>query len=108
MASIRTARRTLGPVTDLERHLPADWWRKNTTAEVDLLVQSAGLEWNSRILDLCCGQGRHALELARRGFVHVAGLDRSRTLIRLAKSRARRERRLEVRLVAGASIDEAA
>lgn len=99
--------RTLGPVQDLEGHLPSEWWKSlfnsiylktdgdvvennlNTEREVDLLVQSAGLERNDRILDLCCGQGRHCLELARRGFHNVTGLDRSRYLIRLARKRAR-------------------
>jgi len=99
--------RTLGPVSDLERHLPPDWWRSlfnslyiqtdgdvvendvNTTREVDLLIRSAGLEQNDRILDLCCGQGRHAIELARRGFRFVTGIDRSRYLVRLARKRAR-------------------
>lgn len=99
--------KTLGPVPDLERHLPSDWWRTlfnsvylktdgdvvendaNTAAEIDLLVKAAGLEPNDRILDLCCGQGRHAIELARRGFNHVTGVDRSRYLIRLAKKRAK-------------------
>jgi D-alanine-D-alanine ligase len=99
--------RTLGPVSDLERHLPSEWWRtlfnslyletdgdvvendRNTEQEVDLLIRSAGIERNDRILDLCCGQGRHSLELARRGFPHVTGLDRSRYLIRLARKRAR-------------------
>jgi D-alanine-D-alanine ligase len=101
------APRTLGPVSDLERHLPSDWWRTlfnslylktdgdvvenavNTAREVDLLIRAAGLEPNDRILDLCCGQGRHALELARRGFRHVTGIDRSRYLVRLARKRAR-------------------
>jgi D-alanine-D-alanine ligase len=101
------AARTLGPVSDLERHLPNDWWRtlfnslyletdgdvvendRNTEQEIDLLVRSAGLEPNDRILDLCCGQGRHALELARRGFKQVTGIDRSRYLVRLARKRAR-------------------
>ena len=86
--------RTLGPVSDLERHLPSDWWRtlfnslyletdgdviendRNTAEEVGLLIRSVGLERNDRILDLCCGQGRHSLELARRGFPNVTGLDR--------------------------------
>jgi D-alanine-D-alanine ligase len=99
--------RTLGPVSDLERHLPSDWWRtlfnslyletdgdviendRNTADEVDLLIRSVGLERNDRILDLCCGQGRHSLELARRGFPNVTGLDRSRYLIRLARKRAK-------------------
>jgi D-alanine-D-alanine ligase len=99
--------RTIGPVSDLERHLPSDWWQSlfnslylktdgdvvendaNTVREIDLLIQSAGLERNDRILDLCCGQGRHAIELARRGFQHVTGVDRSRYLIRLGRRRAR-------------------
>ncbi|HWG80290.1 MAG TPA: methyltransferase domain-containing protein [Stellaceae bacterium] len=101
------AARTLGPVSDLERHLPTEWWRtlfnslyletdgdvvendRNTEQEIDLLVRSAGLEPNDRILDLCCGQGRHVLELARRGFKNVTGIDRSRYLVRLARKRAR-------------------
>ena len=105
--SIQTATpRTLGPVSDLERHLPADWWKslfnslylktdgdvvereENTVEEVDLLTRATGIERNDRILDLCCGQGRHTLELARRGYKHVSGLDRSRYLIRLARRRA--------------------
>jgi SAM-dependent methyltransferase len=56
---------------------------------------STGLECDDRILDLCCGQGRHALELARHGFQYVTGLDRSRYLIRLARNRAKR-RNLQV------------
>ena len=99
--------RTLGPVSDLERHLPSEWWRTlfnsvylktdgdvvendvNTVKDVNLLIRVTGIEPNDRILDLCCGQGRHCLELARRGFNHVAGLDRSRYLIRLARKRAK-------------------
>jgi D-alanine-D-alanine ligase len=101
--------RTLGPVPDLERHLPEEWWRtlfnsvylktdgdvvennNNTTQDVDLLIRHAGLEVNDRILDLCCGQGRHCLELARRGFRKVTGVDRSRYLIRLARRRAKQQ-----------------
>jgi len=101
--------RTIGPVSDLERHLPQDWWRKlfnslylktdgdvvennsNTHRQIDLLIQCAGLEPNDRVLDLCCGQGRHCLELTRRGFRHVTGVDRSRYLIRLARRRAKTE-----------------
>ena len=118
MANREPGRRTLGPVNDLERHLPPEWWRTlfnalylktdgdvvenadNTAAEVDLLVEAAKLEPESRILDLCCGQGRHVLELARRGFQRVTGLDRSRTLIRLARTRARQES-LEVKFHEG-------
>ncbi|MFZ5867441.1 MAG: methyltransferase domain-containing protein, partial [Thermodesulfobacteriota bacterium] len=44
-----------------------------------------------RILDLCCGQGRHALELTRRGFRCAEGLDRSHYLIQRARERAKQE-----------------
>lgn len=103
------ARSCLGPVADLESHLPAEWWRKlfnalyvktdgdvvenaeNTRREADFIVAAAAIQPHSNILDLCCGQGRHCLELARRGFKHVMGVDRSRYLIRLAKKRAQTE-----------------
>ncbi|NNJ24925.1 methyltransferase domain-containing protein [Alienimonas chondri] len=100
------SRRTLGPVQDLERHLPAEWWRglfnslylktdgdvvedaAATAREIDLLIDAAGLEPGQRILDLCCGQGRHLMELGRRGFTQLTGVDRSRYLVRLARRRA--------------------
>jgi D-alanine-D-alanine ligase len=103
------ARSCLGPVGDLEAHLPAEWWRKlfnalyvktdgdvvenseNTRREVDFIMSVAAIQPHSNILDLCCGQGRHCLELARRGFKNVNGVDRSRYLIRLAKKRAQTE-----------------
>ncbi len=103
-------RSCLGPVSDLEAHLPAEWWRKlfnalyvktdgdvvenveNTRREVDFIVSAAAVQPYSQILDLCCGQGRHCLELARRGFKNVTGVDRSRYLVRLAKKRAQSEK----------------
>ncbi len=102
--------RCLGPVPDLEHHLPPDWWRtlfnavylktdgdfvenaELTRGEVDRILQASGLGKDDRVLDLCCGQGRHALEIARRGFAHVTGVDRSRYLVRLARRRAQTEK----------------
>lgn len=103
------APKTLGPVSDLERHLPSEWWKDlfnslylktdgdvvenhaNTTSEIDLLLQNTSIQKKAEILDLCCGQGRHTLELARRGFTNLQGVDRSRYLIRLARKRATKE-----------------
>ena len=102
-----SAVKTLGPISDLERHLPTEWWQTlfnalylktdgdvventdNTMTDVEMMIKSVGLEPNDKILDLCCGQGRHCLELARRGFTQIAGVDRSRYLIRLARKRAK-------------------
>lgn len=96
----------LGPIGDLEAHLPEEWWRKlfnalyvktdgdvvendeNTRREIDFVVSATGVGHNDAILDLCCGQGRHCIELARRGFRNVMGIDRSRYLVRLARKRA--------------------
>ena len=96
----------LGPVADLESHLPEEWWRElfdslylmtdgdvvendqNTTREVDTLIAATQLRMSDHVLDLCCGQGRHVIELARRGYEHVTGIDRSRYLVRLARRRA--------------------
>lgn len=98
--------RTLGPVADLEKHLPSDWWKtlfnslylktdadvaediENTKQEVDTLIQALNLKPQDQILDLCCGQGRHLLELYQRGYTNIVGIDRSRYLIRVAKKRA--------------------
>lgn len=49
-------------------------------AEVDFIEKALALPPGSAILDLACGHGRHAIELARRGY-EVAGLDLSRTLL---------------------------
>lgn len=101
--------RSLGPVENLEAHVPADWWRRLFTSlylktdgdvvedpeitrkEVDFFTEILSLGPQEYILDLCCGHGRHSLELARRGFQHVFGLDRSRSLIQRARLTARRE-----------------
>lgn len=99
--------RTLGPISDLERHLPPEWWktlfnslylktdgdvvenRQNTEHDINMVIKATGIERDDYILDLCCGQGRHSLELALRGYHHVMGVDRSRYLIRLARKRAK-------------------
>jgi D-alanine-D-alanine ligase len=100
---------TLGPVANLEEHVRPDWWRfifsslylktdgdviddqAITSKELDLFSDILKISPDQRILDLCCGQGRHALELARRGFCGVSGIDRSHYLVQRAKARARKE-----------------
>jgi SAM-dependent methyltransferase len=59
---------------------------RQTRAEVDFLVRSLGLREGGRILDIPCGYGRHASELARRGFP-VVGVDLSRAMIAEARRR---------------------
>jgi D-alanine-D-alanine ligase len=72
--------------------VPPDWWRSIfdevylqtdarsildedlTRAEVDAVIQALDLGREEAILDLCGGQGRHALEMARRGYRHQTPL----------------------------------
>ncbi|MFH1469811.1 MAG: class I SAM-dependent methyltransferase [Pseudomonadota bacterium] len=61
-----------------------------TPAEVDALMALVDLRPGTRLLDLCCGPGRHSLEFARRGLL-VTGVDRTRRYLDRARRRARRE-----------------
>ena len=99
----------LGPVSNLEEHVRPDWWRcvfnsiylktdadvvddqNITRKEIDYFSEILRLSPDNKILDLCCGQGRHSLELARRRFNYVDGLDRSHYLIQKAKAQAKKE-----------------
>lgn len=47
---------------------------KTTQAETDFIVEEGGLQTDSLVLDIMCGYGRHALELARRG-IKVTAVD---------------------------------
>jgi SAM-dependent methyltransferase len=58
--------------------------------EVEKVVNLLKIQQNDRILDLCCGTGRHSLELARRGF-SVIGVDRTASYIEKAKQKAENE-----------------
>lgn len=101
--------KTLGPVSDIGKYVTRDWWKKIfdayylktdgdvvndakiTATEVTLFEEIMGLSKEFKILDLCCGQGRHSLELARRGYKHVYGLDQSHYLIQRAKATAKKD-----------------
>ena len=58
--------------------------------EVELALRLLELEPPARILDLACGPGRHALELARRGY-RVTGVDATVGFLEEAASKATRE-----------------
>lgn len=101
--------KSIGPVENLESYVKADWWREIfnanylrtdgdvveddqlTQKEVDLFLSFLSLPKDAVILDLCCGQGRHILEMAKRGYKNLYGLDRSHYLITRAKMINRKE-----------------
>jgi len=59
---------------------------QQTRVEVDFLLRILRPPARARILDVACGYGRHAGELARRGF-RVVGMDLSRAMLREARRR---------------------
>ncbi len=60
---------------------------KGTRQEVDALVDLLGVAPGARLLDVGCGPGRHAHELARRGY-EVVGLDVSERFVEIARTEA--------------------
>ena len=73
--------------------------REKTVAEAEGIIDLLGLPEGSQILDVGCGWGRHAIELAKRGFV-VTGIDYSPALIAEAKREAKRAG-VEVKFLCG-------
>jgi ubiquinone/menaquinone biosynthesis C-methylase UbiE len=57
---------------------------------INLIHSNIKLSPKSKILDLCCGQGRHALILAKQGY-RVYGVDLSSTLLTHAKFRSNKQ-----------------
>lgn len=60
---------------------------QGTVGEVDFVERELESDRSKPILDIGCGTGRHAIELARRGY-RVTGLDLSEGQLRLAREKA--------------------
>jgi len=58
--------------------------------EIDRTTALLGVEPGAAILDMCCGPGRHSLELARRGY-RVTGVDRTAAYLEQARQQAQEE-----------------
>jgi SAM-dependent methyltransferase len=68
---------------------PDERWEK-AAEEVDLALELLELPEGAAVLDLCCGPGRHSLELARRGY-RVTGVDRTGDYLAEGRRRAAEE-----------------
>jgi D-alanine-D-alanine ligase len=86
-----------------------DWWRELfdevylktdarsvlneelTRREVEVLIRALNLRPQEAVLDLCGGHGRHAQELARRGFSRVLVVDFSQPLLSWGKAQAQKD-----------------
>ena len=58
-----------------------------TDLEAQFAIHALGIEPHSRVLDLCCGQGRHSIALAKTG-LKVTGVDLSEEMLEIARSEA--------------------
>jgi SAM-dependent methyltransferase len=88
--------------------VPGTWWQsffrgpwervqlagypdERTDAEVTFIVEAMQLTAGARVLDVPCGEGRHSVELARRGFEPV-GVDFNPVALEAGRVRARDKR----------------
>jgi SAM-dependent methyltransferase len=62
---------------------------ERSETEVAGVVRLLALPEGARLLDLCCGDGRHAVPLQRRGY-RVVGLDGAPVMLQRAKERGER------------------
>ena len=67
--------------------------------QVEFLIDALGLNQNHRILDLCCGYGRHTINLARGGY-NVTGFDLCERALKLIRQKSQIED-LRIHLVRG-------
>jgi ubiquinone/menaquinone biosynthesis C-methylase UbiE len=62
---------------------------KNTVKEVDFVLEELKLRAGSFILDVGCGTGRHAIELAKQGY-QITGIDLSKGMLKEAEKAAKK------------------
>jgi SAM-dependent methyltransferase len=62
-------------------------YTRGTVGECDFIEREIGGDKGTRIVDIGCGTGRHAIELARRGYA-VTGVDLSEAQLKRAREKA--------------------
>ncbi len=76
---------------------------ENAKEEVDFIEKVLRLNKKEKILDLCCGLGRHSIELAKRGY-DVTGVDHTRDYLKTAEEKAN-ESGVEIDFIHGSMKD---
>ncbi len=76
--------RTVHPILFRQRR-----WEM-ATEDVNNIISLLKFKRGAKILDLCCGVGRHSLEFARRGYL-VTGVDLTAMYLREARRKAKHE-----------------
>lgn len=114
-AKVRPASSPVSPIVKEQKHRAKPWFveifdedylrtlpfltPQATQAEAEFVAEAMGLQPGAQVLDVGCGYGRHAMELAARGF-HVVGLDLSTPLLVRGGEEATR-RGLQINFVRG-------
>jgi SAM-dependent methyltransferase len=75
---------TLQMMSDWKAYSPA-----GTEQEIQFICEVLKLANNACVLDLYCGYGRHAIELAKRGW-RVTGIDANQEFLAIARQEARK------------------
>jgi len=65
---------------------------QGTLGECDFIEQEALYNKHLNILDIGCGTGRHAIELKKRGYENIVGVDLSKSQISRALEKAHKEK----------------
>lgn len=73
---------------------------ERTIKEVDFMIREAEISKRDRILDLCCGIGRHTKEFAKRGY-QIVGMDYNNKYLKINKDDASNGKLKNLRLVRG-------
>ncbi len=73
--------------TDYGENYDRESFTQGTAGECDFIEKETGGDKATRILDIGCGTGRHAIELARRGY-SVTGIDLSESQLKRAGEKA--------------------
>lgn len=61
---------------------------KGTSGECDFFESEFNHNKDIKILDVGCGTGRHSIELARRGYCYITGIDLSDAMLKIAKEKS--------------------
>ncbi len=83
--------------TELAPYMFSQYILDSAPSEVEAIIQLLELVPDAKILDLCCGPGRHSLAFARNGF-KVTGVDRTTKFLNKLRQQAAKED-LQVELV---------
>ena len=77
--------------------------QKSAKAEAENVIELLNMELGYRVLDLCCGTGRHSLYLSSRGF-DVVGIDRTTSFVEKARRKAKQQH-LKVEFIVSDMLD---